>query len=130
MRQKKLLALTMMAVAALTVSACSGGDDSSGGNGGDDELVVGIKYDQPGLGLQKGNEFSGFDVDVAYYVADKLGYSQDQVKFIQSVSAQRETMLSNGQADMIVATYTISDARKEKVSFAGPYLVAGQGLLV
>ncbi len=124
MRQKKILALAMTAVAALAMSACSGDTES------EDKLVVGIKFDQPGLGLQKGAEFSGFDVDVAHYVADKLGYSEDQVEFVQSVSAQRETMLSNGQVDMIVATYTISDARKEKVSFAGPYLVAGQGLLV
>lgn len=138
MRQKKLLTLAMMTVAALTMSACSGdgdssGDDGTGGSGetdSKDSLVVGIKFDQPGLGLQKGNDFSGFDVDVAYYVADQLGYSQDQVEFVQSVSAQRETMLSNGQVDMIVATYTISDSRKEKVDFAGPYLVAGQGLLV
>ncbi|MDN6486398.1 MAG: glutamate ABC transporter substrate-binding protein [Ancrocorticia sp.] len=133
MRQKKLSVLAMTAVAAFTLSACSssGDDGSSDGDGAStDKLTVGIKFDQPGLGLQKGSEYSGFDVDVAYYVADKLGYSQDQVEFVQSVTAQRETMLENGQADMIVATYTMSDARKEQIDFAGPYLVAGQSLLV
>ena len=133
MRQKKLSVLAMTAVAAFTLSACSssGDDGSSDGDGAStDKLTVGIKFDQPGLGLQKGSEYSGFDVDVAYYVADKLGYSQDQVEFVQSVTAQRETMLENGQADMIVATYTMSDARKEQIDFAGPYLAAGQSLLV
>ncbi len=128
MHHKKIFALAM--VGALTMSACSAGNDSSGGSDGKGTLTVGIKFDQPGLGLQKGDDFSGFDVDIAHYVADKLGYPKDKVKFVQSVSAQRETMLSNGQVDMIVATYTINDARKEKVDFAGPYLMAGQGLLV
>ena len=48
----------------------------------------------------------------------------------QSPSAQRETLLANGQVKMIFASYSITDARKEKVSFAGPYLTAGQDLLV
>ena len=48
----------------------------------------------------------------------------------ESPSAQRETLIQNGQVDMIVATYSITDARKEKVDFAGPYFVAGQDLLV
>ena len=50
--------------------------------------------------------------------------------FVQAPSAQRETLISTGQVQMIVATYSINDARKEKVSFAGPYFVAGQDLLV
>jgi glutamate transport system substrate-binding protein len=49
---------------------------------------------------------------------------------VQAPSAQRETLLSTGQVDMVVATYSITDARKEKVSFAGPYFIAGQDLLV
>lgn len=130
MRHKKFSACAMAAVAALTLSACSSGDDDSSGGEGDETLTVGIKFDQPGLGLQKGSEYSGFDVDVAYYVADKLGYSEDQVEFVQSVTAQRETMLENGQVDMVVATYTMNEAREEQIDFAGPYLVAGQGLLV
>jgi glutamate transport system substrate-binding protein len=39
-------------------------------------------------------------------------------------------LIRNGQVDYIVATYSITDARKKKVSFAGPYLTAGQRLLV
>ena len=39
-------------------------------------------------------------------------------------------MLQNGDVDMILATYSITDERKNAVSFAGPYFVAGQDLLV
>jgi glutamate transport system substrate-binding protein len=39
-------------------------------------------------------------------------------------------MLTGGQADMIVSTFTINDERKQKVDFAGPYFIAHQDLLV
>ena len=137
------LALAAAAALALTLSACGGGDAATddtpaeggtasgdGGGGGGETLNIGIKYDQPGLGLREGNEFTGFDVDVARAVAEKLGYSEDQLNFVESVSSQRETLLQNGQVDMIFATYSITDSRKETVDFAGPYFVAGQDLLV
>ncbi len=127
------------AVLALGLSAC-GSDDSDSGSGsgssgssggsGSDSLKVGIKFDQPGLGLKQGSEFTGMDVDVAKYVADQLGVAADKVEFVQAPSAQRETLIETGQVDLVVATYSITDARKEKVSFAGPYFIAGQDLLV
>lgn len=109
---------------ALGLAACGGSD------GGEDQLKIGIKYDQPGLGLKEGSEYKGFDVDVAKYVAEKLGTSEGDIQWVQAPSAQRETLLETGQVDMIVATYSITDSRKEKVGFAGPYFIAGQDLLV
>ena len=97
----------------------------------DDTIVIGTKFDQPGLGLKNPDgTFSGFDVDVAKYVAEQLGYNPDNIEWKESPSAQRETLIQNGQVKFIVATYSITDARKEKVDFAGPYLVTGQSLLV
>ncbi|WP_312179263.1 glutamate ABC transporter substrate-binding protein [Arthrobacter sp.] len=133
MRKTFYAAAAMAAAAALTLSACGGdsGSESTGSAEGDGEKIrIGIKYDQPGLGFDEGGSFSGFDVDVAKYVANELGYSEDQIKFEESPSAQRENMLENDQVDMIFATYSITDTRKEKVGFAGPYFVAGQDLLV
>jgi ABC-type amino acid transport substrate-binding protein len=96
----------------------------------DGRLTIGIKFDQPKLGYQDGNTYTGFDVDVATYIAGKLGFSPDQIDWVQAVSSQRETLLENHQVDMIVATYSITDSRKEKVQFAGPYFIAGQDLLI
>lgn len=94
-------------------------------------LTVGIKYDQPGLGLQNPDgSFSGFDVEVAKYVAGKMGVQPDGITFVQTKSAEREDAIANGTVDYIVATYSITDARKEKVNFAGPYFIAHQNLLV
>lgn len=95
------------------------------------KLVVGIKFDQPGLGLKNPDgSFSGFDVEVAKYVADQLGVPVEGIEFKESKSAEREGLIERGEVDYIVATYSITDSRKEKVNFAGPYFVAEQDLLV
>ncbi|MER7071040.1 glutamate ABC transporter substrate-binding protein [Terrabacter sp. NPDC000476] len=124
-------AVAAAATLALTLAACGSGEPSgSGSGGGGGGLKIGIKFDQPGMGLKKGSEYSGFDVEVAKYVAKALGTSEGDITWVQAPSAQRETLIQTGQVDMVVATYSITDTRKEKVSFAGPYLIAGQDLLV
>jgi len=130
MKARRLGAVAAAATLALTLAACgsgtpSGGSGASGGGGGG-----GIKFDQPGMGLKKGSEYSGFDVEVAKYIAKELGTSEDNITWVQAPSAQRETLIQTAQVDFVVATYSITDARKEKVSFAGPYFIAGQDLLV
>lgn len=135
MRNTRKAFAAMAAAAALTLTACGGGGggDEAGGGGGEgssESIRIGIKFDQPGLGLKEGDKFTGFDVDVAKYVANELGYSEDQIEWVSTPSATRETQLSNGQVDMIFATYSITDERKQQVAFAGPYFVAGQDLLV
>ncbi|MGY4646098.1 glutamate ABC transporter substrate-binding protein [Cellulomonas sp. URHB0016] len=134
------LAVALAAAATLALAGCSSGDDSGDGStaessdavtgGAEGSVRIGIKFDQPGLGFQDGDTYTGFDVDVAKYVAGELGYGEDQIEWVQAPSAQRENLLQTGQVDMIFATYSITDKRKEVVSFAGPYFVAGQDLLV
>ncbi|MEU3905356.1 glutamate ABC transporter substrate-binding protein [Streptomyces goshikiensis] len=129
-------AAAVSVVLALTATACGGGSDKSsdsGASGGakKDKIVIGIKFDQPGLGLKNPDgKFTGFDVDVATYVAKELGYQPNQIEFKQAVSAERENLIANGDVKLVVATYTINDKRKAKVDFAGPYFVAHQDLLV
>jgi glutamate transport system substrate-binding protein len=117
---------------AVVASGCGGGSprtavqDAAAG-----KLTVGIKFDQPGMGLQnRDGSFSGFDVDVAKYVAGKLGVAPQNITFKEAPSAQRERLIQSGQVDMVVASYSITDQRKQKVDFAGPYYIAHQGLLI
>ncbi|WP_271394624.1 glutamate ABC transporter substrate-binding protein [Neomicrococcus lactis] len=128
MRRTGLAVAAMAAVGALTLTACGGG--STGTNGSSDKIKIGIKFDQPGLGFKDGENYKGFDVDVARYVAKELGYAEDKIEWVSAPSANRENMLQNKQVDMIFATYSITDKRKESVAFAGPYFIAGQDLLV
>lgn len=137
MRKTRYAAAAMAAAAALTLAACGGGDDGgttgggeASGDAGGDTVRIGIKFDQPGLGFDEGGEYTGFDVDVAKYVAAELGFEEDAIEWVEAPSANRENLLSTGEVDMIFATYSITDERKETVDFAGPYFVAGQDLLV
>ena len=131
MRQRIIAALGIAGLAATGLVACGddSGSDSVSGSSGGEKVTIGIKFDQPGIGLKEGANYTGMDVDVARYVAKELGYNED-ITFKESPSAQRETLLANGQVKMIFASYSITDKRKEKVSFGGPYLTAGQDLLV
>src|SRR5689334_11339337 len=124
---------------ALTSAAC-GGDDSGSGSGAasgivnkassEKKLVVGVKADQPGLGLQTGGTYTGFDIEIAKIIAKGLGVPETGIEYKTTVSANREPFIQQGQVDVVIATYTINDERKKVVNFAGPYYVAGQDLLV
>lgn len=119
-------------LAALCALACTAGVAACGSDeaDGDHVIKVGIKFDQPGLGFKKSGTYEGFDVDVARYIANQLGYTDSEIVFKEAPSKQREAMLQNGDVDMILATYSITDERKKAVDFAGPYFVAGQDLMV
>jgi len=96
------------------------------------EITIGTKFDQPGFGLLNPQTSSpeGLDVEVAKIVAAELGIAEDGITWTETVSANREPFIQNGQVDMVVATYTINDARKQVVDFAGPYYIAGQDIMV
>ncbi len=132
LRLRVAAALALAVALPLSVTACGGGDKgNSAASGKKDKIVIGTKFDQPGLGLKaQDGKMSGFDVDVATYVAQQLGYGPDKIEWKESVSGQRENLIDNNQVDYIVATYSINDERKKRVDFAGPYLITGQSLLV
>ena len=95
-------------------------------------ITIGTKYDQPGFGLLNPQTQTpeGFDVEIAKIVAGELGIAPEGITWTETVSANREPFIQNGQVDMVVATYTINDTRKQVVDFAGPYYVAGQDIMV
>ncbi len=130
-----VLALALALIAG-TVSACGNTDprnliDSIRSG----SVVLGTKYDQPGLGIRNPDKsVTGFDPSVSEFVidhiADSLGVDRPEIRWRETPSAQRETLIDNGEVDMIAATYSITAARQKEVDFAGPYLVNYQGLLV
>ncbi len=95
------------------------------------EITIGTKFDQPLFGLIGPDGVPvGFDVNIGTIIAGELGISEDNIEWVETVSANREPFIEGGQVDLVVATYTINDERKEVVSFAGPYYNAGQSLMV
>ena len=94
-------------------------------------ITIGTKFDQPLFGLAGPDGTpEGFDVEIGKLIAAKLGIAADDIKWTETVSKNREPFIQSGDVDLVIATYTINDARKEVVSFAGPYYQAGQDLLV
>ena len=95
-------------------------------------ITIGTKYDQPGFGLLdvRSQAPEGFDVEIAKIIAGELGIEEDGITWTETVSANREPFIQNGQVDFVVATYTINDTRKQVVDFAGPYYEAGQDIMV
>ncbi|MEU3526656.1 glutamate ABC transporter substrate-binding protein [Streptomyces sp. NPDC038707] len=130
MKLRKVTAASAVLLAlSVTATAC-GGDKDDKGSGGGKKITIGIKFDQPGIGQKTPQGYSGLDVDVATYVAKKLGYKEDQIEWRESKSADRETMLQRGDVDFIAASYSITPERQKLVDFAGPYLLAHQDVLV
>lgn len=141
MKRTARFASTTAAVllAATTLVACGG--DSAGDAEGllaqieAGNVTLGTKYDQPGLGLREADgSMTGLDVDVATYVvnhiADENGWEHPEITWRETPSAQRETVLQNGEVAAIAATYSINKSRSEAVDFGGPYLLTHQALLV
>jgi glutamate transport system substrate-binding protein len=95
------------------------------------KAVVGVKFDQPNLGYKDADgKRCGFDIEIAKLIAATLGFDPAKIEYKEIASANRETSIKSGEIDYYVGTYSITDKRKALVSFAGPYFVAGQDLLV
>ncbi|MEV6487263.1 glutamate ABC transporter substrate-binding protein [Actinoplanes sp. NPDC051633] len=131
-------------VLTLALAACDGDDPAAGGTGNGfaagstmerlnkaQKIRVGTKFDQPGFGLKGADGVpAGFDVEIAKLVAKALGIPADKIDWVETPSNVREQAIREDKVDIVVATYTINEERKKLVSFAGPYYLAGQSLLV
>ncbi|MCT9928719.1 serine/threonine-protein kinase [Planotetraspora sp. A-T 1434] len=94
------------------------------------KLTIGVKGDLPGVGLVSGQSFSGFDVDVAKYVANSLQVPETGITFRRVTKGDRARALANGDVDLVFATYAYDDNKRDGVTFAGPYYVAHTDVLV
>lgn len=147
MRTRGTALAACIALSALSLAACGGSDESGGVAVKSDatfadgttmakikdagSMKVGTKFDQPGFGLKAlSGQPEGFDVEVAKIIAGAMGVKPDKIEWVESPSKVREEVIEQGKVDMVAATYTINDKRKERISFAGPYYVAGQQLMV
>lgn len=96
------------------------------------KLVVGVKYDTKLFGLKNpaNNEVEGFDVDIAKALAKSILGDETKLELKEVTSKTRIPMLDNNEIDLIVATMTITEERREQVDFSDVYFEAGQSLLV
>lgn len=151
MKRMKFPLIGLAAASILVLSACAGGGDTPGASDAPEPaedvtfeegttmaalneagaITIGTKFDQPLFGLRGPTGVpEGFDVEIGKLIAAELGIAEDDIDWVEAVSANREPFIENGEVDLVIATYTINDKRKEVVSFAGPYYMAGQSILV
>ena len=150
MRPLRIRSLALVAALSLSMTACGSNDTDEPDTAAPTQeevefeagsrmaelneagkLRVGTKFDQPLFG-EKGlsGEPEGFDVEIAKLIAAKLGISEENIEFVEAVSANREPFLQQNRVDMVVATYTMNEKRDKIVDFAGPYFQAGQDIMV
>ncbi|WOP15751.1 glutamate ABC transporter substrate-binding protein [Ottowia sp. SB7-C50] len=79
---------------------------------------------------EKDGRMRGFDAGLAQMLARYILGDGAKIQFTQVTSSTREQVLINDQADMVLATYSITPARAEKIAFAGPYYTSQAGVLV
>ncbi len=143
MRRAKLSFLALVAAGALALSACAGTPSTDPVDNPEfpagstmaklaeaGTITIGTKFDQPLFGLNGLDGPEGFDVEIGKIIAAELGIAADKIRWVETVSANREPFIEGGQVDIVIATYTINDTRKQIVSFAGPYYLAGQSIMV
>ena len=96
------------------------------------DITIGVKYDQPGIGFMPAgaDEPVGFDPEIGKILAASLGIAPEDITWKETISDNREPFLEEGEVDLVIASYSITDERREIVGQAGPYYVTGQQLLV
>ncbi|MGH4024294.1 MAG: transporter substrate-binding domain-containing protein [Pseudonocardiaceae bacterium] len=117
---------SLFATGIVTTAALTSCSSPSVFNG--EPIHVAVKYDQPGTGLNRGEKYSGFDIMLANYITKDLGGVTPS--FTNVGSLNREAMLQSNTVQLVIATYSITPDRQEKVDFAGPYMTTNQGFLV
>ena len=155
MRLNRTMAALTGAVLTVSVAACgdAGGGGSESGpevevaeNAADEfedgtrmkelaeagEITIGVKYDQPGIGFKGATDDMpvGFDPEMGKILAADLGIAPEDITWKETISDNREPFLDAKEVDLVIASYSITDERRQIVGQAGPYYVTGQQLLV
>lgn len=98
-------------------------------------IRIGVKTDVPGLGYLAPDEADGtapegFDVEIAKIVAGHLGIEAPGIEWVSMSTSDREQSLTQGEVDLVIASFSMTPERAEQVGQAGPYYVTGQQLMV
>ena len=135
--RRTVILVALLGLILTTLTGCGGSTEGPNpepapvpGANFNGKITIGISFDQPGLGFKEGDTYSGFDVETAKYVAKALGVPETGITWVQADPGNRESLLTEGKADLVLSTYTITEDRKRVVDFAGPYFLAHQDLLV
>ncbi len=137
---KKIIAAISAAAVALSLAACSGSDNKGSADAGSDNLYrtvdeikesgkidIGVFSDKNPFGYVDNNgEYQGYDVYFAKRIAEDLGV---ELNLVSVEAANRVEYLTTGKVDIILANFTVTAERAEKVDFALPYMKVALGVV-
>ena len=141
---KKIALVFTAAAMALSLAACSGAKTSSGASGASDaagsgsfrtvdeikssgKVTIGVFSDKNPFGYVDNNgEYQGYDVYFAKRIAQDLGV---ELELVPVEAASRVEFLQTAKVDIILANFTVTDERAEKVDFALPYMKVALGVV-
>ena len=140
---KKIAALSLSAVLAVgALTACSGSDTANEDNVGEknnatfrtvDEIkqsgkvIIGVFSDKAPFGyVDENGSYQGYDVYFAERIAKDLGVD---VEYVSTDPASRVEYAATGKVDIILANFTVTEERAEKVDFALPYMKVKLGVV-
>ncbi len=93
-------------------------------------IKIGVFSDKPPFGYVDENGVSqGYDVEIAKRLAKDLLGDESKVEFVLVEAANRVEYLQSNKVDIILANFTVTDERKEKVDFANPYMKIALGIV-
>lgn len=125
---------TLLAVAFLTTSlgmlwAKQNGIDKIKHAG---VLTVGVKEDVPGFGYLNPNtkEYEGLEIDIAKAIAKQILGSESKIAFVPVTAKNRSAFLNQDKVDMVIATFTVTEERKQNYDFSDIYYTDSVGLMV
>ena len=97
------------------------------------KVIIGVKFDVPLIGLKNPvtGSLTGLDVEMGKIIAKAIyGTDKGTVEFVEAISANRLPFVKDNKVDVMLSTFSITDARKKEIGMAGPYYIAGQDLLI
>ena len=94
-----------------------------------DSLIAGVKFDAKPFGYIENGELQGIDIDIAKQIAKTILDDENKVEFIEVTSENRISKLMGEEVDVIVATMTDTEQRRNIVDFSKPYYVSGQAIM-
>ncbi len=127
---KKIIAVVIALVLTLSLAAAASADvvyrtlDEIKSSG---TINIGVFSDKNPFGyVDENGEYQGYDVYFARRIAEDLGV---ELNFVSTEAANRVEYLETGKVDIILANFTVTPERAEKVDFALPYMNVALGVV-
>ena len=124
------------ALAAVALAGC-GGSSESGSDGNvyrtleeiqeSGTIKIGVFSDKHPFGyMDENGEYQGYDIYFGNQLAKDMGV---EVEYVSTEPANRVEYLETGKVDMILANFTVTDERAQKVDFCNPYMNVSLGVV-